>query len=192
MLPGILVRDWAGMILEASSTVTLIQTFDKKYILVDTSDRSRQKELISALKDKADIEPADIDYLVSTHRHPDHIGNNDLFKNAKWYAHPAEYSFPSKNRPNPEPAKEGYALARNPRVYIIETPGHTLGSITVIVESDDIYAITGDALPLEDNYHQWVPPGININPFIALKSMERIVKLADYVIPGHDRMFKIE
>jgi glyoxylase-like metal-dependent hydrolase (beta-lactamase superfamily II) len=62
----------------------------------------------------------------------------------------------------------------------------------VIVEADYVFAITGDALPIEDNYREWVPPGINIDPELAIRSMERIVKIADYVIPGHDKSFKID
>jgi glyoxylase-like metal-dependent hydrolase (beta-lactamase superfamily II) len=42
-----------------------------------------------------------------------------------------------------------------------------------------------------DNYLKWVPPGINIDPELALNSMRKIVDWADVVVPGHDKPFRI-
>ncbi|UCH88388.1 MAG: MBL fold metallo-hydrolase [Thermoplasmata archaeon] len=191
ILPGVLVRDSAGNILDASSTVTLIRSEDKGNILIDTGEPSRRLELLSALKKKAGMVPADINFLVVTHSHIDHVGNNELFVNANILAHKTDFLGRGGKCFGITLIKEGYVISEQPRAYVIETPGHTRGSISVIVESDKIYAITGDALPIEDNYKQWVPPGINIDPALAIKSMERIVKIADVIIPGHDNMFEI-
>lgn len=192
VLPGILVRDRLGAILDASSTVTLIKTKDSGNILVDTGERSRRDSLLAGLKKEGMIGPAEVAKVVFTHGHGDHMGNNDLFLNAEFYSHPDEYIMRSNKAGRYHEISEGFELAQRPRVYAIETPGHTGGCMTIIVESDSVYAITGDALPIQDNYRQWVPPGINIDPDLAIKSMERIVNMADYVIPGHDIMFKID
>ena len=191
-LPGVLVRDRFGAILDASSTVTLIKTEDAGNILIDSGERSRRDELLAGLRNVGGLSPGDIDVLVNTHGHGDHTGSNELFVKAQWLAHEEEFIVKSKKALDFKNVKEGHVLAKTPRTYIIETPGHTAGSITVIVEAESVYAITGDALPIEDNYREWVPPGINIDPGLAIRSMERIVDIADYVIPGHDAMFKIE
>ena len=192
VLEGILVRDRFGAILDASSTVTLIRTEDSGNILVDTGEFSRQKDLIHGLKSIGRLEPEDIDKVVFTHGHGDHMGNNKLFLNAEFYYHPDEHIISRHKARGSHEVSEGFILANKPRVYVIETPGHTRGCITVIINYDDVFAAAGDALPIEDNYRQWVPPGINIDPELAIRSMERIVDAADYVIPGHGRMFKID
>jgi len=61
-----------------------------------------------------------------------------------------------------------------------------------MVTANECYIIAGDALPTQNNYFKWVPPGINYDPHIALASMERIVALADIVIPGHDQPLEIK
>ena len=51
-------------------------------ILVDTSSKENQEELLHELK-KLKIEPRDVHYVLLTHKHFDHIGNLDLFPNAR-------------------------------------------------------------------------------------------------------------
>ena len=131
-----------------------------------------------------------IDIVINTHLHGDHIGNNALFMNAQFIAHEKEFPVPLKNV---NVISGDYTISEN--INIIETPGHTPGSISVVVydsQEKKTYVICGDALPIKDNYIKWVPPGINFNPNIALASMKKIVNIADKVIPGHDEMFEIE
>lgn len=192
VLEGILVRDRFGAILDASSTVTLIKTEDSGNILVDTGESGRQEKLVYGLKSIGGLEPEDIDKVVFTHGHGDHMGNNKLFLNAEFYYHPDEYIKNRNKARGSHEVSEGFVLADKPRVHVIETPGHTSGCITVLIDYDEIFAAAGDALPTEDNYRQWVPPGINIDPGLAIRSMQRIVDCADHVIPGHGRMFKID
>lgn len=51
-------------------------------ILIDTSSKENQEELLHELK-KLKIEPRDVHYVLLTHNHFDHIGNLELFSNAK-------------------------------------------------------------------------------------------------------------
>ena len=75
---------------------------------------------------------------------------------------------------------------------MVHTPGHTPGSISVFVEAGLRYAIAGDALPTHENYLNWVPPGLNCDPDLALASMKEIVAFADIVVPGHGAPFRID
>ena len=185
--PGILVRNNLGMILRASSTVTLIVT-EEHNIIVDTALPGESAQIVHALSAQG-LSVNDIDYVINTHLHGDHIGNNGLFLKAEFIAHAKE--FPARLA-NVTVIEGEFAVCEN--VRIIETPGHSYGSISVVVEvpgKSKTYVVAGDALPIRDNYLQWVPPGIHFDPNIALASMETIVTLADIVIPGHDAPFEI-
>ncbi len=185
--PGILVRNNLGMILRASSTVTLIVT-EEHNIIVETALPGESAQIVHALSAQG-LSVNDIDYVINTHLHGDHIGNNGLFLKAEFIAHAKE--FPARLA-NVTVIEGEFAVCEN--VRIIETPGHSYGSISVVVEvpgKSKTYVVAGDALPIRDNYLQWVPPGIHFDPNIALASMETIVTLADIVIPGHDAPFEI-
>jgi glyoxylase-like metal-dependent hydrolase (beta-lactamase superfamily II) len=190
--PGILKRDRFGNILDARSTVVLISGYNKN-IIVDSGLPEEKNDIISALS-KYELKCDDIDFLIITHLHPDHTGNNNLFHSAKIL----KKSDLSEIVINSSKHKYRYKLQEIlPGLSIMETPGHTKDSISVLTKMNLLNnrilpcAITGDALPIKDNYTKWVPPGINYNPDIALQSMGMIVDLAKIIIPGHDRPFEI-
>jgi glyoxylase-like metal-dependent hydrolase (beta-lactamase superfamily II) len=93
------------------------------------------------------------------------------------------------------------------------TPGHSLDSISIVVEgmpNDTIMAnvanmanmvdkartppmivIAGDALPTFGNFQKNVPPAIHVDRNLAVSSMEKLIQLADIVVPGHDYPFSV-
>lgn len=181
--PGIIIRDKFGIVHDARSTVTLIK--NEKNIIVDTGAVGEHKGIINGLK-KERLRPQDIDIVINTHLHPDHCGNNNLFINAQFIAHEVELMPKSKFIA----VRDEYEV--DEKVKIIWTPGHTLGSISVLVRDDKRYAIVGDAIPTLENYLTWMPPHINIDPKMAIESMEKIKRSADVIIPGHGDMFEVE
>lgn len=186
--PGILIRNNLGIILQATSTVTLVSC-NEHNIIVDTSVPSEGESILQGLSNLG-FTQNDIDIVINTHLHGDHIGNNALFKKARFIAHAKE--FPAKLK-NVQIIEGDYELSDD--IKIIETPGHTYGSISVVVKesiNSKTYVVAGDALPIKDNYLKWVPPGINFDPKVALASMRKIIDLADFVIPGHGDMFAIK
>jgi glyoxylase-like metal-dependent hydrolase (beta-lactamase superfamily II) len=62
------------------STVYILKL--EKNIIIDTSSENNREELINDLKELK-LKPEDIDIVILTHNHWDHIGNLNLFKNAK-------------------------------------------------------------------------------------------------------------
>jgi len=66
---------------EFGSTVYLIQ-IDNQNILIDTSSKENQQELLNDLK-QLNLNPDDINIIIITHKHWDHNRNNNLFENAK-------------------------------------------------------------------------------------------------------------
>lgn len=168
--PGSILRDDDGAIIDARSSVTLISAGEQR-IVVDTGLQGEEAIILDSLS-KIGLEPNDIDIIINTHDHPDHTGNNHLFSKAK-----------------PCAAKEGDWIEEG--VRIIKTPGHSEDSISVVVESNVVIVLAGDALPTFSNYLQNLPPALNIDRNQACKSMSRILKIADIIVPGHDRPFSV-
>ena len=189
--PGVLVRDRFGNILDARSTVSLI-TGDGRIIVIDTGLSSERGQILTALAHRG-LAPEEVDTLINTHAHMDHTGNNDLFSGARLIGHGTEFGW-REQKGNCLLVVEDTDIAEG--IRILTTPGHTRGSITVLVDGrvgmhEGSIALTGDALPIMDNYLKWVPPGININPDLSLSSMQKIIENAEIIIPGHDRPFRI-
>jgi glyoxylase-like metal-dependent hydrolase (beta-lactamase superfamily II) len=175
-----------GVIKKASSSVTLIQTKNHN-IIVDTSTKDKRDIIIEELK-KLNLEPKDIDVVINTHRHYDHIENNDLFENAKIYASAQECIVECegcKLYSHVEDVKDFIPVEKfqDDEITIIKTPGHTYGSISVVYGD---YIIVGDAAPLKENILGDVLP-LDIVDYRAAKgSLRRIKLLKKNVITGHD------
>jgi len=163
---------------EARSTVTLVSRGDRR-LLVDTSAPENRKMLTEALRSR-ELAPSDIEMVVLTHAHGDHQGNLSLFPQAKIVAHRAEGG---------ELDLEGEVIIWE-GVRLVNTPGHTPGSISVLVKAEKTYAIAGDAIPTEDNARKWVPPGHHYDRRKAMGSMEMLIEAADVVVPGHGPAFR--
>ena len=187
--PGILIRKENHFFFRAESSVTLIQT-ENKNILVDTSVKRAKNEVLDGLH-RNSLTPAEIDIIICTHNHIDHVSNNILFEDSKIYVNRIELENIKRSNMTPltiHPEKPYKFLVG---ISLIATPGHTLGSTSVIIKlNESNYVITGDAIPIRNNFLHWIPPIVNVDPDKCLKSMQKIKKIADYIIPGHDDMFK--
>jgi len=170
---GRIVRE-GDAILEAHSSSTLVVMGEKKMI-VDTSSMQYRPKVIDGLQ-RMGLGPKDIDLITSTHGHGDHTGNDSLFTSAR--------------RVSLGKGQTSSVVA--PGVRLVRTPGHTPDSTSVFVEGKERCVIAGDAMPTEDNYRKWVPPGIHYDREEAMSSMKRIIEFADIVIPGHGGPFRID
>ena len=178
----------------------------QKRTLVDVGHVGRRTFLQKAPEERG-VAPSDIDVTVMTHAHWDHNQNFDLFYNAPVLIHRVERQYAHKphrndwatpqwtgvmvdHHPNVQEVEEGYEI--EPGVNIIHTPGHSPGSISVAVETDEgLCAITGDVL-----HHAGVAlskqnPLVFWNEAQARQSIERILENADNIYPGHDRPFRL-
>ena len=183
------------------------------------------QELEGALE-KAGVTPDEIDIVILTHLHWDHVGGVGKFPNAKFIVSREELRFAIDPPPCLFIAYEALQIGIEPMflkvidrvktvdmkekeicegVKIIPLPGHTPGSIGVVVETDDgPYVIAGDAA---DTYQNLQGDPENKLPFLmqgiytdmekmwkSFEFIDEIVK-GDYskVIPGHDpQVFKHE
>jgi len=80
-------------------------------------------------------------------------------------------------------------------VRIMETFGHTPGSISVLAETrDGLVACIGDAAVVKEDYLEFRPPMVvtkNIDSAVSVESLKRVAALKPVlVIPGHDAPFR--
>ncbi|MFH1439873.1 MAG: MBL fold metallo-hydrolase [Candidatus Woesearchaeota archaeon] len=169
-------------------------------ILIDTGNRMKQSLLKMLLPKIVSLDK--IDKVIFTHLHYDHIGNADLFPNACFFASKQEIN---DLKENPEltvldadiMAKTKSQLEKlKPMVNmnglsILNTPGHTKGSICIYYEKEGIL-FTGDTY-----FHGNIETGINLcvgrtdlptsNDNEIKKSLEKIKKIdAKIICSGHD------
>ncbi|XP_026319955.1 metallo-beta-lactamase domain-containing protein 1 [Hyposmocoma kahamanoa] len=172
----------------ANCTCTLIK--GSQNIIVDTMTAWDSLKILSALQ-KHCLVPDQIDYVISTHGHSDHIGNNNLFLQAK---HIVGFSVNFKDKYLLHPFDKGENYVINESVKIIPTPGHTLSDVTVLVKAvqGEVIAISGDLFEkFEDIEHPniWIDAGSE-NPDLQSKNRLKVAELADWIVPGHGKKFQ--
>ncbi len=163
---------------EKGSSATLLITAEHT-IVVDTSTPEVRDEIIMGLE-KVGLGVEDVDVVVNTHIHPRHIGNNDLFKKAEVFASPHEFvkKFKGCLMYDEVLAFKDVKELVDDEIRIINTPGHTWGSISLIHED---YVIVGDAIPYKSFEFKKCVDDIS-----ARGSVNRILRLGKKIITGHD------
>ena len=141
--------------------------------------------------------------VVNTHCHYDHIEANYLFRGRPLIVHEREIEY-CRQLYWPEYADaymgilEVDALSGPKRltehVRVIETPGQTPGSITVVAETaEGTVACVGDAVIVKEDLLELRPPSVvtkNVAQEVSVESLRKIASLRPaLVIPGHDAPF---
>ena len=191
------VIDKEKLRLKIGSTVSLIKT--NKNIIVDTGSFLDKEKIIDELK-KEDLTPENIDIVILTHLHLDHTVNTYLFRNAKIFCkfskpnkdYPGQFHYPKEGSIERTEINDNIKVAED--VTFLLTPGHTPDSISVVVNTEKgKIVITGDAFPSEDFLDlskEPIPYLVDIRAFN--ESRNKIIKIADYIVPGHGKMFKVK
>jgi glyoxylase-like metal-dependent hydrolase (beta-lactamase superfamily II) len=173
----------------ASSTVVLIRESGLNIIVDSGSDK---KMLLEGMA-KENLKIEDINYVILTHTHLDHCLLAGIFCNAGIFDNSEIYSFDGKI------VAHG-GLIPETDIEIIKTPGHDQFHCSVLANTKDLgkVAIAGDVFWWGENEKQETDlEGLlgHKDAFVkdegALrKSREKILGIADYIIPGHGKMFK--
>jgi N-acyl homoserine lactone hydrolase len=156
------------------------------------------------------VAPDDVDLIVHTHLHYDHVGNNHLFPGATkiaqaveldFFANPTvplmrrEYftpccGFPSQFEVDDVTPVDGDQTLL-PGLELLALPGHTPGSQGVLFEtSDGPMCFAGDLVMVAENMNEMTPVGLHTDLVAAERSRRRLESLGAPVIPSHDmRLF---
>jgi N-acyl homoserine lactone hydrolase len=78
-------------------------------------------------------------------------------------------------------------------VRLLETPGHSRGHVSVLVEMDEArLLVTGDAAPTVRSLAERVLPGLHVDAVAAAASLDRLIGLwraGAVPLPSHDPAF---
>jgi len=164
---------------KVASTVALVQGKDS--ILIVDPGMVANKSLIKNSLKKHNVSVDAVTHVFISHHHPDHTINIGLFPNAEVIDFWAKYKNDVwEDHPN------NYEIA--PGITVMKTPGHTKEDASLIVKTaEGVYAFT----------HLWWFPdmGPKVDPLAwnqseIEKHREKILEIADWIVPGHGKMFK--
>lgn len=177
----------AGKIMKANCSCSLIKAWDLN-IIVDTMTPWDKDRIVQKLKEH-NLDPSDINFVINTHGHSDHIGNNNLFLNA---IHVVGQSVNKGDEYDLEAFEKGHYIISD-QVKVIATPGHTLDSVSVEVKADDgLYMIVGDLFEKEEDIKDgsiWREAGSE-DPEQQKNHRQKVLSSADFIVPGHGKMFR--
>jgi len=173
----------------ASPTTTLIKD-NGLTILVDPG--ANEKKLVAALE-KQGLQPKDIDIVFLSHYHLDHILNIRLFRGKDIYDGGTIWS------DDKEVEYSGKIPKTN--VQVIQTPGHADEHCSLLVETEkgkvciaaDVFWWMDSEEQKTDRESLLAHEDAYANNIEALQeSRKKVLEVADYIIPGHGKMFKVE
>jgi N-acyl homoserine lactone hydrolase len=177
----------------------------ERSVLYDFGHVGRRMKLVNALGRRG-LKPSDVDTVVVSHAHWDHLQNVDLFDRAEilvhaeelaYAAHPhaGDHATPAWSAALLDPARTRTVADDEeiaPGVRVLHLPGHTPGSIGLAAETDDgIAVLSGDALAAGPDALARECPNVFWDPEAADDSIRRAADLADLLYPGHDRPFRL-
>ncbi|MFC1967401.1 N-acyl homoserine lactonase family protein [Chloroflexota bacterium] len=161
---------------------------------------------------KYSVKPGDVDKVILTHLHHDHIAQASIFRNAEflvqkaevegaavWNSHPLfDGAFPPELiTPLNLHTIEGDASVTD-GIDVLLTPGHTAGGQSVAINTNQGLAIIAGGCGIRANFepspevgHRFsvIAPGVHISATDSYDSFARIKELADIIIPLHDSRY---
>ena len=190
----------ADKFLFGTSTVAVVRAA-RELIVFDTGPYAYRPILQGRLR-RAGIEPAQVTKVVLSHLHWDNAANADLFGAADVLVHRRELEAADRatGRDWAVPEYTGRALRRlrlvplsagielTPDIRIVELPGHTPGSIGLLV-GDSLLA--GDAIGSAREAATRQIAACTGGEQAALASLDKALAMAEIIYPGHDRPFRV-
>lgn len=186
----LLIQGYARLLkngFQANAAVVLIQTDGKNIIADPGCDR---KKLLAALK-KEKLTTADIDVVFLTHGHIDHALLAGIFEHAAIVDELYVYEDNTITRHG--------GIIPDTDIKVIRTPGHVDGHCSLLADTTEgICAVAGDVFWWLENEKQELninkpdndPEHTNMQKLVA--SRKKLLAAADYIIPGHGKVFKVE
>lgn len=168
-------------------------------------------EHIQSIEDglgKFGLKPEDIDIVILTHMHEDHVQLARKYPKAKFIVQKAELEAAR----NPHPVQQ-FTYLKDPfndinfeiiegdqkivdGVSVVSTPGHSAGGQSVIIETAKGKAVITGFCCIRRNFEPpegivtpVIVPGILLDAVKAYDSMLKVKEIADIIVPLHDKEF---
>jgi N-acyl homoserine lactone hydrolase len=156
------------------------------------------------------LKPGDIDIVILTHLHWDHVLLAHEFVNAKFIVQRDELDFACKPHASSTQFYDqdlfsglNYEVVNGDSqitngIEVLLTPGHTAGGQSVAIETDKGTAVITGFCSIRENFEPgeevrkimpFIVPGIHLNLMQAYESMLKVTSAADIIIPNHDPEF---
>ena len=153
---------------------------------------------------------SDIDLVIVTHLHFDHVAQASRFPKAKILIQREELEFAQHPHPvaasdYPKEFFEGVnfeVISGDVKicegVSVLSTPGHSPGGQSVSINTAQGVAIIAGLCTIQENFEPpspqsrtmlVTPPGVHINALQAYDSVLRIKEMADIIVPPHEPEF---
>lgn len=176
---------------KASCSITLLQDNGLNIIV----DPGMDKLLLIESLEKEGLITADINYVVVTHTHLDHCFLVGIFEKAKVLDNDSIY------------ASDGTIVSHDGKVpgtdiEIIKTPGHDQFHCSVLADTEEFgkVIVAGDVFWWRDGETQELTEDTiiqHVDPYMKneeqlMASRKLILEKADYIVPGHGKMFKVK
>lgn len=181
------------------STTVLLRT-TAGYALFDTGTAGDRPGLLRALAARG-IRNGDIRTIILSHLHFDHVANAECFPQAEFLLHETERDYFDDHGAADAavPLFLAESLLRKPRlrlisgepevlpgIRVLRTPGHTGGHISLSLTVDGKQVVLAqDALKHRGETVSETLAGA-FDAEAARKSVDRILTMADVIVPGHD------
>lgn len=196
--PGKMTRGYMSW-----SSVVYVESANKK-LVYDTGGFVERSELPVRFE-KFGIDLNDIDILVLSHFHHDHVINFDYFPNARILMHekevqwlktkPSDWAVPNYLFPAVQQTGRLEIVSEDreilPGVSTLLSPGHTPGLMALVLdEKDKTTVIAGDAVK---NVKEFISGKVDmsLDNTASANSIKKIREIGDIVIPGHDRVIEV-
>ncbi|VDD82154.1 unnamed protein product [Mesocestoides corti] len=173
----------------AACTITLI--CGKFNILFDPGS-PWDADMIHSILGEHNLECKDIDYVICSHGHVDHIGSLNCFPSATILigteimrsGRTVEHNFSFVN-----------PFIIDDNVRIIFTPGHTKNDVSLVVEKTREFGtvvVSGDLFESQqDLLDSQLWKSSSLDAILQERSRNYILSFANYIIPGHGSMFRV-
>ncbi|KAK2852101.1 hypothetical protein Q5P01_008377 [Channa striata] len=170
---------------KADGSITLIQ--GPTTILVDTGGPWDRDFLLKSLKDRG-LEPGDVNLVVGTHGHSDHIGNLGLFPAAKLIV---GWDISEGDTYCPSGLAEGHAYCVDEHISVVPCPGHTGQDVSVQVAGTfaGTLLVAGDLFECCSDEDSW--RALSMNAEKQEVSRREALRTADVIVPGHGPPFRV-
>ncbi|TQJ31502.1 N-acyl homoserine lactonase family protein [Microbacterium sp. SLBN-146] len=182
-----------------------VSEMQSRYGVDFVASRSDDQDLVAGLA-RHGVKPEDVDIVVLTHLHFDHVGNNELFPHATFIVqadelpqatHPPhfcmfyypEYSYKVEAVRDRLQVIDG-DLQIDPAVRLVKIGGHTPGCMVVMVTTDvGTVCLTSDVMYNYKNLELNWPMGSFWDLPDLMAGYDRLHREADIIIPEHDWQF---
>lgn len=172
----------------ADGSITLVETEQHK-VIVDTGGPWDRQYLIEAFSELG-VGLVEVDYVVGTHGHSDHVGNLNLFPDA---THIVGWDVCQRDLYTSHPFSDSQLYVIEENLVVMATPGHTHHDVSLIVRGEKTIVIAGDLFESERDLEDsslW--RDCSEDPETQERNRRKILDLADVIVPGHGPAFEVK